>query len=132
MMVLDDEIGQYFTDHPSKAFWRAYIVEDHVTHRVAVNFRFRYSTRDTWYHLEPKDQSRGRDGTRDLLIHDMRFMLTEALLRMFAFEGGGDRVLCFYPPKPEDAEHTMQWLLDQDLIAVVRVEGADGSRAAHA
>jgi len=119
LMVLTDEIGQYFTSHLSKAFWRAFIVQDRQSHHVLANFRFRYGNHDNWYTVEPKDQT-SREATRDLLVKDLRFMLTTVLRKMFEFECEEEHIMCFYPPQPEDAEHTLQWLLDQDLIVIVK------------
>jgi hypothetical protein len=127
-MVLDDTWAELM-GMPSVAFWRAFIVENRETHEVSANFRFRYpSGKDSWYHVTPKNQDQSdRMAITGTLAAELEGMLYLALQKMFGLEGMAARVLvgavdCFYPPEPDDPQKTMQYLLDQDLIEIKRVE----------
>lgn len=119
-IVLNDRFAKDLSSRAGPAFFRGFIVQDRATGIVSMKFRFRYEDDDRqWYEVKPKEQG---PGTMDELRTAMLQIMVEAAALMHKRLPAGS-VEFFYPPDDGgQAERTIAWLKEQDLIEVLREE----------
>jgi hypothetical protein len=126
LVVLDDKIGSVLSNKAGEAFFRAFIVEDRVTGHISMNMRYRYTDGDSWSRVVPDaEKQKWSRAERVAYLQEGLEEILRTALNLFA--GGAsvpkNAVRCFYPPCPDgDPQLTLDYLLEQDLIYVAKVE----------
>jgi len=131
LIVLDDQVAKALSDKAGEAFCRAFVVEERQTGEIKLNFRFRYTSGDSWYRvrLDPEKQKLSREERVEHLAKGF-----EHVLRMGAglFAGGiavPDGVITrFCPPDPDDGMKTLEWLIAQDLVEIKEIVTPEGHK----
>lgn len=118
LIALTDRDVERLCNRAGQAFFRAFIVENRETGHLMARFRFRYTTGDSWYDVEPKKQ----DGAIEFLRNALTDMIltTSAILVIPIKEND----LHYYSP-PDDQgnpDHTVAWLLEHDLVELVEIK----------
>lgn len=129
LIALNDEIGEALSNRAGVAFFRSFIVEDRETGEILANQRFRYTDGDSWatMKLGPDKQSLSRDEKIKYLADGIEKVLRTGLAVLSsALKVSKEAVTCFYPPEPDDASKTMDWLIAQDLVQMKEVHTPDG------
>lgn len=131
LIVLNDRLGHILSDKAKDAFFRAFIVQERDTSEVLCNYRFRYQDGDSWYtvNLSAEKQALPVKKRIEFIRHAIEDVMLRKSLQILADSmPPKDAVTCFYPPDPENGEATLQWLIDQDLVEITKVEvtGKDG------
>jgi hypothetical protein len=124
LVVLNDQLAPVMSSEAGNAFFRAFIVEDRKSGKILANMRLRYKYGDSWFRLKigPDKQHLSREERIKYLAEGIAGVQG----RLLEIVSGGvpppkDAVICFYPPEPEDADKTFDWLIAQDLIEVKEV-----------
>jgi hypothetical protein len=123
LMVLDDEVGQLASDIAGEAFFRAFVVENRKTGRVHCKFRFRYDQEhgDSWYHLDPREEDRGKSRAQmvSLYTETVEMFLLLAIEKLFGRKPPKGILTSHFPPDDEgDGTRTLNWLVAEDLVQV--------------
>lgn len=136
LVALSDEIAEVMSAGTAGvAFWRGFIVEDRKTGEIWAKSRFRYKTGDSWMHLhlEPekrklpvKEQVQHLASSFERVLRGGMAMMAgtaKSLDEALREDNGVPKglVTCFYPPNPEDAQATFEWLIQQDLVGVKKI-----------
>jgi hypothetical protein len=129
LLVLQDSIAEALSVNAGNAFLRGFITEDRATGEVMAKYRFRYKDHDSWFHirLEPEKQ---RLPVRERVEYLASGMETVFRMGVEMMAGGEpapkDIIVCCYPPEPDDAEKTFDWLVAQDLVEVTKIYNERG------
>lgn len=129
LIVMNDTIGKALSHKAGKAYFRAFVVEDRETGEILTNMRFRYVDGDSWMtmRLSPEKQKLSRERRIEYLTHAVEdTMRTGAQVFADGAVPPKDMITCHYPPHPEDAKDTLEWLLAQDLVEITRMFDAEG------
>ena len=119
-IVLDDDAAQQLSPRAGPAFFRAFIVEDRVTHQIAMKFRWRYRDPDErqWYFISTDKPD--KEGVEDFVRGIEEVLRTAASL--VHIELRADQITAYYPPDDGgDTTKTIIWLEMQDLIEISEV-----------
>jgi hypothetical protein len=130
LIVIDDTLGKALSCNADDAYFRAFVVEERETGEVFAKMRFRYTDNTSWMeiHLDPEKQKLSvAERVRYISGTVQRVMRTG----MMVFAGGGPvpdaAVVLFNPPNPDDAEGTLEWLIQQDLVQITKIVAPDGT-----
>jgi hypothetical protein len=135
LVALSDVIAEALSENAGSAFWRGFIVEDRKTGEIWAKSRFRYKTGDSWFHIHLNPEQRKRpikEQVQHLAASFEKVMrgglammagTAKSLEEALRGDNGVPKglVTCFYPPKPEDPEATVDWLIAQDLVELKQV-----------
>lgn len=128
LIVLNDQIAEVLSSNAGKAFWRAFITEDRESGEVTAKFRYRYKDSDSWARLllDPEKQLLPVAERVEYLAMHMKRLLQAAVEIMVNSPAPEGVVAFFYPPEPDDAQKTLEWLVAQGLVEIAKVY-RDGS-----
>lgn len=128
LIVLHDDLGKVLSGKAGGAFFRAFVVEDRKTGKMLCNMRFRYTDGDGWMRLalDANKNHLGMAAKIEYLAGGVEDVMRKGL-RVFSAgaEPPREAVVRFYPPDPDDAEKTLAWLIDQDLVETKQVDVHD-------
>jgi len=119
-MVLNDKFADKLSHKAGKAFWRAFIIEHRATGLVMCKLRWNYIDRGrSWTHIIPQA------GTKDPMNHlrrSLETVLSQAAIKLGLPETDAiSAIENFYPPDDGgDGQKTIDWLVEQDLIEVMK------------
>lgn len=125
LLVLQDSIGAVLSDNAGNAFLRGFITEDRESGEIMAKYRFRYKDGDAWYSIH-LDSEKQKLPVKERVEHLATGMETVFRMGIELMAGGSspapkDAIVCFYPPEPDDAEKTFDWLIAQDLVEVTKI-----------
>lgn len=123
MIVMNDEIGANFTK-PGLTFFRGFVTEDRDTGAITARMRFRHGDGDSWNQFGLTTEYRQRSKV-DQVQYFVAAIVATMRIGLSVFAGGApvpkDAVAAYYPPNPDDAEGTLEWLIAKDLMEIKTV-----------
>jgi hypothetical protein len=116
LVVLSDDVASIITASAGEAFFRAFAVENRTTGEALIRFRFRYKDHDSWYTMQPRDNT--RDGIAKM-VDSFSYVIRLAIKKLCGIDVSDNLTEIFYPPDDDgDSDRTLQWLIQQDLVTV--------------
>jgi hypothetical protein len=132
MIVMNDLIGAAMSKKAGRGFFRAFVVEDRNTGEILLNQRFRYRHKDSWWRvrLGEEQQYLSREEKVEHLAGGIERVMRAASAVMSKGKTAlpRDAIQRFYPPEPEDAHKTLDWLIAQDLLEITEFYAPDGRK----
>lgn len=131
LIALDDDIASAFSSKAGTAFFRAFIVQERATGDVYMNQRFRYNDGDSWCRigLSPERQKLSRAERVAFLQEGIERVLQTGLGMLAEAPPPAGVVHSFFPPDPDgDPQNTLQWLIQQDLVEIQKIERIKGTK----
>ena len=125
-MVLDDSYASKVCPVASKAFWRAFIVQNRATGQISAKMRWNYTTKGrSWVVIKPGPETKV---PLNHLRRNLENVICTALERIGHIDQSeaAQAIKSFYPPDDGgDGMKTIQWLIDQDLIEIAETPGGE-------
>lgn len=120
LMALDDGLASKLSVAAGEAYWRGFILEDRVTHKISALFRYSYEDgRKFWYRIPARHEDTAK------AVEDLQVALSSVLKIGLVMMGFGDdevrhAIESYYPPDDEgDGMKTVLWLDQQGLVEFV-------------
>jgi len=132
LITLNDEVGKALSSKAGETFFRAFVTEERDDGEITARFRFRYRDGDSWFQIRLGPEHR-KLSVKEQVEHIVKGITEKTLLAGLQMVAGGVAVpgrvvACHYPPEPDDAKKTVDWLFAQGLVEVKYFETPDGTK----
>lgn len=120
LIVLDDGVAELLSHRAGQAFFRAFIVEDRVTGKVRLKFRFRYKDPEQRNWFKATTDKRGDEAVEHFRSGVDEVLRTATSMLTVPLDANG--VTAFFPPDDGgDVGSTLIWLEMRDLIEITEI-----------